>query len=213
MNVNDKNLLKLIALKIDDKVTLWNFLQVSKLTSEIVQQIKPIKDEEFNHIEFRINDTNEGPFYDETIEEYVPRIGCDWLGRYTRGNVGVRGTRLWFLPIAVEKYNNYNSEKESIWKAKIMNLDEFPGDDFNLRADDLEYLIDRLEGKPLKSIYQEAYEFTNEYGEGLYFRKTDEYSKRSKVWLFKFRFIKPVILELKKVLALCEEHDVTFEWI
>ena len=66
----------------------------------------------------------------------------DWVGKYTIGDINVRGTRVWFRPPFVKSFDKdslTDKVKENLTKGK-----RFPGDSYNIRSESLEEIIQCL---------------------------------------------------------------------
>jgi len=168
-----------IARVISDKKTFLAFAQVSTMTARIARDLRNEKEEEFNHIIF--------VRYPDDTGNY-----CDWFGKYTRGNISVRGTRLWFLPHAakcIEEAGFFDEDIAEIEREIMMwdPTDPFPGDYMNARFENLDEYIEKFDG--VESRYKDD----------------------TTTWIILLR--KCIIDELKRVLEYCYANDVEFRWV
>ena len=230
MNISDKNLLEIIAKFISDKETFLNFALVSKQTATIVKKLTEIKREEFEHIEFDI------VVHDDTF----PRVDCSWHGQYTKGNIGIRGTRVWFFPKGLDIVYDKDCSFEELdaFKMDVLNPNNnFPGDCCNLRHEKLSTIIENLEGTSKGSNNKICTIFLKPNKENIIKELNDHYyyagcgdiqelddfvedickeqllieTDYDKIWVI--RNLTGVIKELKRVLEFCDEHNVTFDWV
>ena len=154
-----------------------------------------------------------------------------WIGKYTIGNINIRGTRLWFRPPFVKSCGI--DMEENIEKELLEGKSTFPGDYCNLRGDSLDKILCELKErvvKPEKCEYYKGtikgllidkksridnYEFeeflaceTFKYDEILINAGPDDISD---VWLINNK--DEIIAELEHVLNKCNEEGVTWVWI
>jgi hypothetical protein len=169
-----------------------------------------------------------------------------WNGTYTVGNVGCRGTRVWF------KSNNakcldgdFDESEEKSFHDKLNGSESvFPCDDYNLRSiclsdilkalkhdskiqlksaidkesqyryydGNLDELLDELwsHNSDLAILIHEKMETDKELLNSYPNILIDMFTKDS-VWLIKNK--NRIIEELKEVLNMCNEKNVTWEWI
>lgn len=223
MNINDKDILTVIAKWIDNRETWFSFALVSKKTSAIVRSMKDLKIIEFNKITFE--SWNDGDY----------RISCNWHGRYTKGSVGCRGTRVWFQPRGlkvlwdrdIENDKEYETLEEAlnIFEEKISDPQKiFPGDCCLIRNEELSNIIGGLKGEKTDTsrfINKNSFNIINDplYDDPLYdlFLNTDDDIifvddiPADIAWTIKN--LEGTIFELERVLKLCEDNGVTFEWV
>ena len=161
----------------------------------------------------------------EMLDEMVTFGG--WIGKYTIGDINVRGTRLWFRPPYVK---SYDIEGISLENELLEGKTTFPGDYCNIRGDSLQEILSELKGEnddPRFKYYQGTLKkFLNEnrfkyfilnnpelknetfqYDEIL----TDIDYELSNVWLITHK--EEIIAELEYVLEKCEEEGVLWTWV
>ncbi len=66
-----------------------------------------------------------------------------WIGKYTVGNINIRGTRVWFRPPFVKSFEDYPKETLDKHRKKLLKGEDL-GDIFNLRSESLEIILNEL---------------------------------------------------------------------
>lgn len=157
-----------------------------------------------------------------------------WVGKYTIGDVGIRGTRVWFrIPHTLSLDSNYGCGfSDAFDEAQESILSNDPIDNFNIHDESLEDIISILEGarsaafffegnmKELKEFIdiksKHSWSFNNLYLDKVledrhYDVLVGEPGDGSVLF---FMYDKEgVICELKELLEKCNEHDVKWVWI
>ena len=185
-----------VAKQINDKATLFAFSTVCKTSAIIVKQLRPEKDAVLNHIAFKIGDPDTGNY-------------CDWFGKYTRGNVSVRGTRLWFLPNAATCIENEFDPCDHTYDSDLLDDSELPGDVCNIRFEFLDEFIEIFEQRRgfVESGMFIRYLFVPSGTEVYYYYFGD----RGNVWVV--HLYNCILNELKRVMKLCIDNNIEFRWI
>lgn len=226
--MNGKDILECLASRIDDLYTLKNFALTCRAAYKAVMNVYMDKIEDIEKLyRFEVEEESE-----------IERTYCNWLGRFTRGDVGCRGTRLWLLPsphcelFIDSPYDRASGCEPEFAKLLFDPSDKFPGDAFNIRREKLEDIYRTLVNPPkvkfdvtrLDFAYGTKEELQNE---GLdlseeFSPETNELisdlSYDSKI-LFYYDSIwivddlSEIVEELKQVLSLCDVERVDFDWI
>ena len=74
-----------------------------------------------------------------------------WIGKYTVGNINIRGTRVWFRPPFVKSFEDYPKETLDKHRKKLLKGEDL-GDIFNLRSEYLEIILNELKREDDNSI-------------------------------------------------------------
>lgn len=227
--MNRKDILECLALRIDDLYTLKNFALTCRAAHNAV--IKVYRD--------KIDDVKKLYRFEVVEQDEIERTHCHWLGKFTRGDVGCRGTRVWLLPSSHCKllidspYDlPYSFEPEFATRLLLDPSGSFPGDAFNIRREELEEIYQtllnppkiKLDGSRLNFAYgtQEEFrnedlditkEFTPEVNElflGLHYDSKILYYYNS-IWIVDD--LSEIVEELKQILSLCDVEGVDFDWV
>lgn len=215
MNIGDKDILGLIAAEINDKFTWYSFALICKKTALICKNMTKRKKLEFKHIEFELDDS-------EADYSVTNRISCWWFGQYTRGQVTCRGTRIWFKSNGLNVIFEDGMSNIAIQKFKIdIENDQcrFPGNACQIRKEYLSEIISSLKNGDIGGICLicKPSDLTLNY----FFPTSLQLQLKDKLYVFGLDpttvwdiiDLDSVIDELERVLKLCEDNDVTFDWI
>jgi hypothetical protein len=148
-----------------------------------------------------------------------------WQGKYTVGDISIRGTRLWLkqsiaYSFDAEFYDDYDFHE-------LLEKDEyeFPGDFFNLRADDPERFIAVLRDNANDmwryiSIDELDKYFEFFYDDSIIHMIKEKYKPEYhilacecdlRLWLI--YDLNALINELEEILEKCLEEKITFTWV
>ena len=160
-----------------------------------------------------------------------------WEGEYTIGDVGIRGTRLWFrMPHTLSLDCTYcqgdMKEFDDVQKSLLLN-DDIPQGYYHIQEKSLKSIISILKGKKERSRHGDIFFFKGNMKELTQFIDGDSWSYNN-IYLDKvsedkkydilvgsvdgsvlfFMYDKEgIIHELKEVLEKCNEYGVKWEWI
>lgn len=152
--------------------------------------------------------------------EFDNKVYCFWNGKYTNGNISGRGTRLYFNNATILEFDHYSF-------SVIPNDDN---DDCCIRNDELQNIVNNM-----TNINKEwdFIEIKNKDDIDLLFTQLPEDSKYDNTYINEFNknyeyicgispiktlfFIKDrkdfILNELREVIKMCNENNVTWEWI
>lgn len=212
MQVFDKDLVPIIAKHICCKSTWHSFTLSCRLASRVAQTLTDCKKDEFGYIHF------------VSQVSWTDRVDCNWHGRFTKGMVNCRGTRLWFLPRGMNIIHDEDCSFLGLEDFKREVVDpkcDFPGDLCQLRHEQLSELIKGLSGESTEVCMFTTIAYWDLVDMNIYWDLVAllppaeillvNMFPTSMIW--RLVDLEGVIEELRRVLAMCIEDNVTFDWV